>query len=79
MIDRDRHAAIPDLGQKVDRIEQFVMGQAVGIVAEEHGNIAGLQGRESGGQSYFRGGEALFQGGHHVGRENWDSPRTRLL
>ena len=37
VVDRDRHAAIADLGQQFDRVEQVVMGQTVGVVAKEHG------------------------------------------
>ena len=36
VIDRDRHAPIADLGEQLDGVEQLVMGQAIGVVAEEH-------------------------------------------
>jgi len=32
-----------------------------------------------GGQSHFRGGKAYSQVVRHLRRENWDSPRERLL
>jgi hypothetical protein len=37
MVDRDRHAAVADFGQQCDRVEQIVISQTVGVVAEEHG------------------------------------------
>jgi hypothetical protein len=36
VVDRDRHAPITDLRQQLDRVEQIVMGQSVGVVAEVH-------------------------------------------
>jgi hypothetical protein len=36
VVERDGHAAVADFGQERNRVEWIVMGQAVGVVAEEH-------------------------------------------
>jgi hypothetical protein len=36
MIERDRDALVANLGQNLNGVEQVVMGEAIGVVGEEH-------------------------------------------